>query len=78
MGDVYIPKFDQTIFPRIAKIPSSIGEIRSCHWLFLVGIKTANNNMYEKQLLRALIKFLCILDEPIILKFNAILYFKFR
>ncbi|MGK0378346.1 DUF4386 domain-containing protein [Patiriisocius sp. Uisw_017] len=39
IGYLLMPEFNQTIIPRIAKIPSSIGEIGTCLWLLIVGMK---------------------------------------
>tara|TARA_B100000809_G_C14808033_1_gene412750 strand:+ start:489 stop:635 length:147 start_codon:yes stop_codon:yes gene_type:complete len=40
-------EFNQTIIPRIAKTPSSIGEIGACLWLLIVGIKKADSSVYK-------------------------------
>jgi hypothetical protein len=43
MRYAFLPKFNQSIIPRIAKIPSNIGEIATCLWLLFAGIKKAGN-----------------------------------
>jgi len=45
IGYVLMPEFNETIIPRIAKIPSTIGEIGTCLWLLLVGVKKADNTV---------------------------------
>lgn len=47
MGYALVPEFNQTIILRIVKIPSSIGDIGTCIWLLLVGIKKADNEGYK-------------------------------
>ena len=39
IGPVLLPYFTESIIPTIAKIPSSIGEIGTCLWLLIVGLK---------------------------------------
>ena len=39
IGPILFPNFTQSIIPTIAKIPSSIGEIGTCLWLLIIGIK---------------------------------------
>lgn len=47
VGGIVFPQFKETIIPRITKIPSSIGEIGTCLWLLIVGIKKADNTVYK-------------------------------
>lgn len=37
-GAILFPGFKETIVPKIAKIPSTVGEIGTCLWLLIVGI----------------------------------------
>ncbi|GGD72899.1 hypothetical protein GCM10011412_08150 [Maribacter cobaltidurans] len=39
VGPILFPNFTQSIIPIVAKIPSSIGEIGTCLWLLLIGLK---------------------------------------
>lgn len=39
VGHILVPEFKETIIPKIAKIPSTIGEIGTCLWLLIVGIE---------------------------------------
>lgn len=39
IGPILFPNFTQSILPTIAKIPSSIGEIGTCLWLLVIGLK---------------------------------------
>lgn len=39
IGPILFSNFTQSIIPTIAKIPSSIGEIGTCLWLLVIGLK---------------------------------------
>ncbi len=39
VGGIVFPQFKATVIPRIVKLPSSIGEIGTCLWLLIAGIK---------------------------------------
>lgn len=39
IGPILFPNFTQSIIPTIGKIPSSIGEIGTCLWLLVIGLK---------------------------------------
>lgn len=39
IGFILFPDFSESIFPMIFKLPSSIGEIGTCLWLLIAGIK---------------------------------------
>ena len=39
IGPVLSVNYSQSILPIIAKVPSSIGEIGTCLWLFIIGLK---------------------------------------